>query len=290
MNSTLSRCIVVDIQNGTSQGSSGTRLHYLMPLSIEVRGLDGVSLLSPSDPEFDTLAAPLLGRATALVLRLKPFLVLVQNESARTVVAFSKTLRITHAAGRVGTLQDQNIFPHVVCGDTVSGLDAPGIAPGERRIDGHGVVLYGWGNLDPYFDQFLPQFIEQKDRTLADATLLQIELDAVVFDDGTLVGADESLRAQFSAYLEAKQHWYRHILAALDAGQSVAEAFQPLDDFRAAERRRRDQVPPPPHGPIWKGQAAADADRWRRRHAEPEIHRLLKETIRLEPFVIRRRT
>ena len=124
-----------------------------MPLSIEVRGLDGVSLLSPSDPEFDTLAAPLLGRATALVLRLKPFLVLVQNESARTVVAFSKTLRITHAAGRVGTLQDQNIFPHVVCGDTVSGLDAPGIAPGERRIDGHGVVLYGWGNLDPYFDQ-----------------------------------------------------------------------------------------------------------------------------------------
>jgi len=260
-----------------------------MPLSIEVHGLDGVSLLSPADPDFDTLAAPLLGRAAALVLRLKPFLVIVHNESVRTVVAFSKTLRITHAGGRIGTLQDQTILPHVVCGDTVIGLDAPGIAPGERRIDGHGVVLYGWGNLDPYFDQFLPQFIEQKDRTLADATKLEIELDTVIFDDGTMVGADESLLAQFSDYLEAKQHWYRRILAALDAGQSVDDAFQPVEQFRADARKRLGQAPPPPHGPIWKGQAAADAERWRRRHGDDEIHRLLKETIRLQPLEIRRR-
>jgi len=190
-----------------------------MPLSIEVRGLDGVSLLSPADPEFDTLAAPLLGRATELVLQLKPFLVLVQNESARTVVAFSKTLRITHAGGRMGTLQDQAIF-----------------------------------------------------------------------DDGTMLGADESLLSQFSDYLEAKQHWYRSILAALDAGQSIDDAFGPVGQFRADERKRRDQIPRAPLGPIWKGQAAADAERWRRRHAEREVHRLLKETIRLEPFVIRRRS
>lgn len=85
----------------------------------------------------------------------------------------------------------------------------------------------------PNFDLFLPQFFDQNDRLLASATDLRIELNAAIFEDGTLVGADDEswLRETFSTAVEAKQDWYRGIIAALDAGHSVAEAFEPLDRF-----------------------------------------------------------
>jgi hypothetical protein len=47
---------------------------------------------------------------------------------------------------------------------------------------------------------------------------------------------------------------------------------------------------PPQEFPLemWKREAAADAQRWRRRYADEEIPRLLKQSIRLEPFAISR--
>jgi hypothetical protein len=59
-------------------------------LSIRVNGLDahGVDLLSPTRPEFDEVARPLLGERIADTgLRLKPMLVIVSNENVRTVVS-----------------------------------------------------------------------------------------------------------------------------------------------------------------------------------------------------------
>jgi hypothetical protein len=41
---------------------------------------------------------------------------------------------------------------------------------------------------------------------------------------------------------------------------------------------------------FWNSAAAYEARRWRRRYADADIPRLLKEAIHLEPFVIRRRS
>jgi hypothetical protein len=263
-----------------------------MAYALHLRGLERLTLLSPSDPAFDGMAAPLLGRVTDLALRLKPFLVIVTNESQKTVVSFSKKWSVAHKGGRSTTFREHISFPEVVCGDTLVSRGQKGLLPGARRIEANGVLIHGWGDHDEYFDQFLPQFFDQNDRLLANATDLVFELTAAIFDDGTLIGPDDEswLHDTFSGIVEAKQQWYRGVLDALDAGRSVAEAFEPVDRFCAGWVRRL-EAREPPHGDerlVWKRESAGDVQRWRRRFADDEIPGLLREAIRLEPFVIRR--
>jgi len=265
-----------------------------MAVPIHVHGLDGLTLLSPTDPTFDEIATPLLGRVATLALRLKPFIVIVSNVSQQTVVSFSKTWRVTHASGQTTTFRDHASFPHVVCGDALISHDLPGLAPGASRIEALGVVIHGWKDQDPYFDQFLPQFVDHNEQLMTNATDLRIELNAAIFEDGTLVGPDDDswLRETFSAHVEGKQFWYRGIIEALDAGRSVDEAFEPVDRFlndwtsrlRAGEHPSFDDP-----RVMGKREAAGDAKRWRRRVSDEEVPRLLRESIRLDPFVIRPR-
>lgn len=69
-----------------------------MALSIRVDGLDayGIELLSPTRPEFDELARPLLvERIADLAPRLKPMLVVVANNNVRTIASLSLVWRVT---------------------------------------------------------------------------------------------------------------------------------------------------------------------------------------------------
>ncbi len=90
-----------------------------------------------------------------------------------------------------------------------------------------------------------------------------------------------------------KQEWYRGIIEVLDAGQSVVEAFGPVERFladltnrmRAGKFSHREQPTD-----LWTQQAAGEATGWRRRYTDEEIPHLLRQSIRLEPFIIRRRS
>jgi hypothetical protein len=267
-----------------------------MALSIRVNGLDafGVELLSPTRPEFDEFARPLLGERIADVgLRLKPMLVIVSNENVQTVVSLSLVWCVTHRDGRTTRIWGHTSFPEVICGDVVLSHHPAGLETGQRRVEANGLVIQGWGYGDEYYDQFLGQFVDEKDKLLADAVDLHIELNAVIFADGTLTGADDqsALTDLFSTYVQAKQDWYRGIIEALDAGQSVAESFAPVERFLAdATNRMRagNQFAAEKLTDLWRHQAAADARRWRRRYADGDIPPLLKQAIRLDPFTIRR--
>jgi hypothetical protein len=167
-----------------------------------------------------------------------------------------------------------------------------GLETGQRRIEANGLVIHGWGNLEKYYDQFLGQFVDEKDALLADAADLQIELNAVIFADGTLIGPDDqsALTDLFSAYVKAKQDWYHGIIEALDAGQSVNDAFGPVERFLAdasARIRAGHEFATEPSD-LWRQQAAGETRLWRRRYADADIPRLLKQAIRLDPFTIRR--
>jgi hypothetical protein len=264
-----------------------------MALSVRVTGLDahGVELFSPTRPEFDEFARPLLGERIANVgLRLKPMLVIVSNENVRTIVSLSLIWRVIHRDGTTGRYWSHTSFPDVICGDVEHG--PAGLKTGQRRIEAYGLVIHGWSQWDEYFDQFLGQFVEQKEALLADAVDLHIELNAVIFADGTLIGADDesALRDLFSAYVRAKQDWYRGIIEALNAGQSVADSFAPVDRFLAdrTNRLRAGHFIEEKPGDLWTHQAAAEAKSWYRRHADKDIPPLLKQAIRLDPFIIRR--
>jgi hypothetical protein len=264
-----------------------------MALSVRVSGLDayGVELFSPTRPEFDEFARPLLGERIANVgLRLKPMLAIVSNENVRTIVSLSLSWHVIHRDGTTGRYWSHTSFPDVICGDVSH--DPAGLKTGQRRIEAYGLVIHGWSQWDEYFDQFLGQFVEQKDALLADAVDLHIELNAVIFADGTLIGADDesALRDLFSAYVQAKQDWYRGIIEALDAGQSVADSFAPVERFLAdsTNRLRAGHFMGEKPGDLWTRQAAAEAKSWHRRHADENIRPLLKQAIRLDPFIIRR--
>jgi hypothetical protein len=267
-----------------------------MAPTILVSGLADVAVTSPLAPEFDELAKPLIGRVADIGLQLKPLLVIVTNQSAKTLVSFSKTWRVTFASGRVHESRDHTSFPDAVCGDILEAGRSHGMAPGVRRVEAKGLVIQGWGDYPggEYYDQFLPQFVAEKDQLLKHATELRIELNAAIFADGTLLGPDDDswLADLFSSYVKAKQDWYRMIIDALDAGKSVSEAYRPvehfMEDVRARMRARRPIDRDNPNA-IWVQQAAADAMRWRRRHTDAEIPQLLKDSIRLDPFEIRRR-
>jgi hypothetical protein len=263
-----------------------------MALSIQVGDFlaDGITLIPSTRDDFDALARPLIGRAAEIGLQLKPLLFIVSNESERTVVAFSRTWTVRHEDGRTYTERGQTSFPEYVCGDVSISHNPQALPPGGRRVESPHVVIQGYGGSDPYFDQFLHQFVIQNERMFADATELRIDLDAVIFADGQLIGRDDDgwLSGLFSDYLSAKQDWYRQILDRLDAGGSVDAAFAPIRAFqeerrqqlRAGGRFTREGLQ------LWKTQAAADAARWRRMFKDDELPGLLRQAIRLEPFVI----
>jgi hypothetical protein len=267
-----------------------------MALSIRVSGLDayGVEMVSPTRPEFDEFARPLLGERIADVgLRLKPMLVIVSNENVRTVVSLSVVWRVTYRDGRTREFWGHTSFPEVICGDVALSHHPAGLETGQRRIEARGLLIHRWGYGDEYYDQFLGQFVDQKNTMLANAVDLHIELNAVIFADGTLVGADDesTLTDLFSTYVQAKQEWYRGIIEALDAGQSVAESFAPVERFLAdANTRIRagSQFGGEKPADLWRYQSAGDVSRWRRRYADDDIPPLLKRAIRLDPFSIRR--
>jgi hypothetical protein len=219
-------------------------------------------------------------------------LVIVSNENVRTVVSLSLIWSVTHRSGRTTRFWGHTSFPDVIYGDVVLSHHPAGLETGQRRIEANGVI-HRWGYGDEYFDQFLGQFVDQKNTLLANAVDLHIELNAVIFADGTLIGADDqsALTDLFSTYVQAKQDWYRGIIEALDAGQSVAESFAPVERFLAeATNRMRagSQFAEEKRAGLWTHQAAAEATRWRRRYADGDIPPLLKQAIRLDPFTIRR--
>jgi hypothetical protein len=220
-------------------------------------------------------------------------LVIVSNENVRTVVSLSLIWSVTHRSGRTTRFWGHTSFPDVIYGDVVLSHHPAGLETGQRRIEANGLVIHRWGYGDEYFDQFLGQFVDQKNTLLANAVDLHIELNAVIFADGTLIGADDqsALTDLFSTYVQAKQDWYRGIIEALDAGQSVAESFAPVERFLAeATNRMRagSQFAEEKRAGLWTHQAAAEATRWRRRYADGDIPPLLKQAIRLDPFTIRR--
>src|SRR5262245_23927115 len=110
-----------------------------MAVTIVTSGLDGLAVTSPLSPGFDELARPLIGRAADLGLQLKPLLIVVTNESAQTVVSFSRTWRILYPDGRIHEFRDHTSFPEAVCGDALDSERPAGMPPGARRVEAKGI-------------------------------------------------------------------------------------------------------------------------------------------------------
>ncbi len=251
----------------------------------------GVRLISPTHPEFDAIARPLIGERVAdRVLALKPMLVIVSNDSAHTIASLSIVWTTHYDDGHTHTS-----WTHASSPPAITGLDANdrtdySIAPGTRRIEGNGIVVHGYGHNDPFYDQFIDQFDPRTRHELDGAREFHIELNAVIFIDGTAIGPDDQsqLRDLFSRYVSAQRTWLTGIRQALDAGDTVVEAFEAVERFQREVSESRGRMlshrEDPDH--VWRIQTSGDVLRWRDRHKQSDIAALVK-TLNLEPFVIR---
>lgn len=238
----------------------------------------GVELLSPADPAFDLHARPLFTGNLAELLKIKPFLTLITNTTANTIVAFTLEW-MTSSAGGDSVEYSQHKYPDALAACPVRGNE---IRPGEQRLVPKSIELNAglWGD-DPtetfYLEQFSAWASEQEH-----VESLGIALDAVLFEDGSLLGPDKAdIAAHFSAYFEAKQRLYKEIVTALDSGRSLEEALRPVGVLLANRPTFGEPLS------IYPRLAAQDVNRWKEEFGLDSAG-LFRQAIRSSPFLMKR--
>ena len=246
-----------------------------------------VVIVSPQDPGFDPIARRLLGAAASgRALDLKPFLVIVSNRSPGTVVAFEVAWKTTYTDQSVSNGYTEFKYPDGAMPAILDGRDPP-LGSGDERLVGREFQLDpSWTAAD--VQDVLLGTIQDQQAEMPRIERLDISLDAVIFADGLLVGPDtQGFAKTFAIHVNEKQKWIRQVVADLDAGHSMDQAFQNISEVRQ-------QKPSPPTGPnrdwsaFYRREAAAELFNFRRRVGDKPISSIFRKVIRAEPFVIRR--
>jgi hypothetical protein len=261
----------------------------IMRCQIQVKGLDadGVMLISPTDPVFDSRLFSLLPEGAPVAFELKPCIAIVSNESSRIVVAYSVTFWFTFRSGESHRQSIQFKYPDAVANTATDQPDYgaaidPGMAlrarlrgreirPGEQRVVGVGFELWPDADVVTHRDSYLALSGNAKD-----LTELKIELDAIVFADGLLLGPDHfGLSEQFAEYVAVKQDVYRRMVERIDGSSGVS------DDIFASLRETASRH----SGNTIEREAAAEA-----LGLQHNIMRdVFQQALRREPFIIHRR-
>jgi hypothetical protein len=199
---------------------------------------DGVRLISPSDGGFAALLETLAAPGWAQTLReAAPAIVIAANETAHTIVALSTRFSV---AG--GTHQgDSSVF--FVAPDAIAATEldydrasSKGVPPGGHQMIGFDFAVpdrtYATAFAQDESDFYDPQvrnWIQSTAKELASARAVHVTFDAVIFDDGRLLGDPTSnLAAHFSALVQARQDTYRSVLQSLDAGEHTVDVVKRL--------------------------------------------------------------
>lgn len=241
-----------------------------------------ITIVPATASDFDSRVRTLFPKGAGALLQLKPYLALISNQSSRTIVGCDIVFRAAFANGRnnvhylqlkypdaVFRLDDETIFPR--------GRE---IYPGEERLVGSTFEV----SSEEYAEDYR-NWGQQQNAELRNAAGLSIELDALIFEDGVLLGPDapgfrgNRYTDHFRAYLRAKQELYRAAVEKLDAGQTVE------DVFRAFPTRLADQ-PRNPFG-IYPELALEEARRWRKLLGDKGISEALHKAVRV-PFTLRK--
>jgi hypothetical protein len=235
---------------------------------------DGVALLPATDPTFDARAQGILGDYAEALSDLKPYLAIVSNRNPRTVVAYTVMWTAALRNGSSEIIYTQFKFPDAVAGTSngLAILQDREIKPGDERLVGMGFEVWPPEHAASYLGHGLQTLAR-----LGAMTHLQIALDAVIFDDGTLLGANQSRLAEhFIEFVHAKQTIYRNIVVGLENGDAIEKLFASLRQLQAAR--------PQPSDPGYQREAACDVLDFHN-HVMLEVFR---RTLRREPFAIRR--
>jgi hypothetical protein len=254
------------------------------PIGIHDFADRGVSLLPATAPQFDAQLTQLIPRWSDAAGALKPYLAILSNHSKRTIVAYSVSFDTTDGSGN--THQDMTHFnyPSAVAGtgDGSSGLPRDReVRPSEFRVVG------AYYEIMPDLDnRWLTDFARRQSERLKDARTLEVGIDAVIFDDGSIIGEDTSgLQQAFEKYLNTTQQIYRSILSRVEGGSSISEAIEWL---RGTADEARRKAATGDRDVFYYVQAVGDVSRARRSIGDDRMREVLANAIRRTPFVVKR--
>ena len=253
---------------------------------------DGVRLIPLSAGEFDALIETLAAPGWAPTLRQSaPSIVIVANETSRTIVAFSTRFSITCGPHR-GANTVFFVAPDAIA---ATGLDygrasSPGILPGERKMIGFGFEVpdrtyyskFTQEDSD-FYDPQVRDWIRATASELESAHSVHVTLDAVIFDDGRLLGDPTcSLVPHFDALVRARQNTYSAVLQSLDAGERVDNVVNRLwsDDEPADEELSTEWYA--------KNEARNIVAMLRHNYGEDALADVLPRALLRQPFIIRK--
>jgi len=248
--------------------------------TIEIADFDseGLTLTPATALDFDARAQAILAGYASPVLELKPYMAIVRNDNSRMVVAYTVSWTATRRNGTSEVSYTQFKFPDAVAGTTngLAVLQGREIRCSDERLVGMGFEVWP----PEYADRFRDFGLQQAMR-LGELQELRIALDAVIFEDGGMLGRDESRLAEhFIEFVHAKQSLYREIVIGLENGDVRDDVFAPLRETLAVRHRpaHEDQTL------SYRRQAAAEVLGFRDRI----LVEVFRRTLRREPFAIRR--
>lgn len=251
----------------------------MVPIQTADFDSGGVTLTPATGADFDARAQAILSGYASPVLGLKPYLAVVANHNPRTVVAYTVSWTVTLRNDSTEVRHTQFKFPDAVAGtgNGLAVLQGREIGAGGERLVGMGFEVWPVEYVDSY-----AQFGQHDIDRLGEVKNLRIALDAVIFDDGELLGPDDSRLAEhFIAFVQAKQSLYREVVTGLELGGVGEDVFAPLREAVAA------LSPPNPRDPlaVYHRQSAAEALGFHNRI----VLEVFRRALRREAFSIKRR-
>jgi hypothetical protein len=216
-------------------GCRGLRDPQKMPVVVDSSPHAGIDIIAPGDPRFDQEVRQIFGAKSELVKTLSPLLILIKNQSLHTIVAYSLEWDLMRGKNEVRRVSIR-MFPMAISGPECDLPHDRDILPGEEWLVGEdidfGARIDDAGGADVDFSETAKNQAED----LAGVTAVKANIDAVIFDDGTLVGPDRhDLQGKFASYVEDHQVLYRSISASLQAGESAEKLYDNLEQKRRQE-------------------------------------------------------
>jgi hypothetical protein len=257
-------------------------------VTTETFSYPGVSIVGPTDPSFEGEVRKLFGERAAIAEKLAPFLLILKNENPRTIVAYTATWRIKGADGNEMPLSVRYMYPMAISGPVVKD-DLPRdreVRTGEERLVSAEFEV-GLHINASNADEAFSIISEHQSEQFRDISEVNISLDAIVFDDGEIVGPDRSgLGGDFAKYVDAYQSLYREIVSSLNAELPAEQVFKVIKDRE--ERDSADSMRTDQSSKAFDLVAEQDVLGWRQKHGDGDLKNHFLRCTRTPPFAVKR--
>ena len=272
------------------ESTSGPPSRVTLP--IRVIGLDdeGITLVTAASADFEAQVRAEAGKWADSALLSSPQLAIVRNKSPHTIVGYAISFKSTRPDGIWDFHHIEFKYPDAVATtdpDTALMLRDREIRPSEQRL------LSRSFEVNPALDNsWIPQIVEWQNNELTEFargeafTGLEIAIDAVVFEDGRLLGPNKSqVDTRFLLFVNRKQELYRAATELMASGKSLGDALNTLKSTApwGLELGR------PGDDDDDARVAIGEARRLLAHYGEDRAAKAIRRAVRQSPFTIRRR-